>query len=120
MSVRERLHYENEVKDTLKEEWEHAMMAEHAKMKFGFYGKFESFLELLARAIKKPYTRKYTYESSQTNKVETVDVMYDNNKFRSIPESVVNAAKKIIIGLDDEKGAARGKLRQDDGDGVMN
>eukprot|EP00978_Attheya_sp_CCMP212_P041958 scaffold247981_cov23-Attheya_sp.AAC.1 len=67
MSVRERLHYENEVKDTLKEEWEHDMMAEHAKMKLGFYDKFEFFLEL-AREIKKPYTRKYTYESSQTNK----------------------------------------------------
>eukprot|EP00978_Attheya_sp_CCMP212_P043471 scaffold284586_cov43-Attheya_sp.AAC.1 len=107
MSVREQLHYENEVKDTLKEEWEHDMMAEHAKMKLGFYDKFESFLEL-ARAIKKPYTRKCTYESSQTNKVETEEVMYDNNKFRSIPESVLNAAKKIIIGLD-EKGAGSGK-----------
>ena len=115
MSVRERLHYENEVKDTLKEEWERDMLAEHAKMKLGLYDKFDSFLEL-ARAIKKPYTRKYTYESSQTNKLETVEVTYDNNEFRSIPESVVNAAKKIIIGLD-EKGAGSGKRRQHDGDG---
>jgi hypothetical protein len=68
ISVRERLHYENEVKDTLKEEWEHDMMlAEHAKMKLGFYDKFEYFLEL-TRAIKKPYTRKCTYKSSQRNK----------------------------------------------------
>eukprot|EP00978_Attheya_sp_CCMP212_P029589 scaffold105595_cov33-Attheya_sp.AAC.1 len=81
-------------------------MAEHAKMKLGFYDKFESFLAL-AREIKKPYTRKYTYESSQTNKVETVEVTYDNNEFRSIPESVVNAAKKIIKGFCKRQAAAR-------------
>eukprot|EP00978_Attheya_sp_CCMP212_P032015 scaffold123217_cov49-Attheya_sp.AAC.3 len=84
----------------------------------GFYDKFESFLEL-ARAIKKPYMRKYTYESSQTNKLETVEVTYDNGEFQTIPESVVNTAKKIIIGLD-EKGAGSGKRRQDDGDGATN
>ena len=57
------------------------MLAEHTKMTMGgVYDKFEDFLEL-ARAIKKPYTRKYTYESSQSNKLETVEVTYDSNEF---------------------------------------
>jgi hypothetical protein len=112
MSVRERMHYENVVKDTLRDEWEHDMLAEHAKMKLGVYDKFEDFLEL-ARAIKKPYTRKYTYESSQSNRLETVEVTYDSNEFRCIPESVVNAAKKIILGLDEKNGKSK---RVRDGD----
>jgi hypothetical protein len=77
---RERLHYKNEDKDTLRdEEWEeHDMRAEHAKMRIGFYDKFKIFL-VLRRAIKKPYMRDYTYESLQMNKVETgVSVMYTN------------------------------------------
>jgi hypothetical protein len=113
MSVRERMHYENEVKDALRKDWEHDMLAEHTKMRMGVYDKFEDFLEL-ARAIKKPYTKDYSYESSQTNRLETVSVTYDNSEFRCVPESVVNAAKKIIVGLD-EKGDGSSKRQRDDG-----
>ena len=35
MSVRERMHYENEVKDALRKDWEHDMLAEHTKMRMG-------------------------------------------------------------------------------------
>ena len=68
----------------------------------------------LARAIKKPYTKDYTYESSQTNRLETVAVTYDNSEFRCVPESVVNAAKKIIVGMD-EKGDGSSKQQHDNG-----
>jgi hypothetical protein len=115
LSTQERAHFEKEMQKEVEKEWVNAMMEEHAKMKVGSYDKFEDFLKM-ARRIKSPFTRDYTYESSHINKVQSVQITYHNNEFRAVPECIVNAAKKIIVGLD-EKTGKRGGTADDGGDG---
>jgi hypothetical protein len=113
LSTQERAHFEKEMQKEVEKEWVNAMMAEHAKMKLGSCDKFDDFLKL-ARRIKSPFTRDYTYESSHANKVQSVQITYHNNEFRAVPECIVNAARKIIVGLDEKNGKRKG---MDDGDG---
>eukprot|EP00978_Attheya_sp_CCMP212_P025898 scaffold84133_cov61-Attheya_sp.AAC.3 len=61
----------------IEEEWKHEMMEQHVKLRLGHYDKFEDFLKL-ARSIKSPFTRDYTYESSYANKAETSTCKAEN------------------------------------------
>eukprot|EP00978_Attheya_sp_CCMP212_P020210 scaffold57559_cov54-Attheya_sp.AAC.3 len=101
----------------IEEEWKHDMMAQHVKLRLGHYDKFEDFLKL-ARSIKSPFTRDYTYESLYANKVKSVQITYNsNNEFQAVPECVVNAAKVIILGLDEKSGKQKRTLDGGDGNG---
>jgi hypothetical protein len=117
LSTQERMHFEKEMQKEIEEEWKNEMRAQHVKLRLGHYDKFDDFLKL-ARSIKSPFTRDYTYESSYANKVKSVQITYHNNEFRAVPECVVNAAKVIILGLDEKSGKRKRTL--DDGDGAGN